>query len=214
MAELEYESQGDLIGFMRMEPATFHELLMRLSPRLTTADTNWRMALEPDLKLAVALCYLVTGNIYRDLAYAFCLPHNSISKFLIDVCQAIVSKYGDEVVKMPNDEEEWCVIIDKFSARWNFPKTIGAIDGNHFTLKAPAKSCTVYHNYKGFISIILLDLVDGDCKFLWVDVGPTGPRQTVRCSTSQSSRTSWRMGPLAFHILYHFPVLTQPSHTS
>ena len=35
MAELEHESQGDFIGFMRMEPVMFHELLMRLTPRHT-----------------------------------------------------------------------------------------------------------------------------------------------------------------------------------
>ena len=106
MAELERESQGDFNSFMRMEPAMFHELLMRLTPRLTKAETNWRKALEPGLKLAVTLRYFATGSSYRELAYAFRVPHNTISTFLIDVCHAIVSEYGDEVVKMPNDEEE------------------------------------------------------------------------------------------------------------
>ena len=91
--------------------------------------------------------------------------------YLTEVCQAIIREYGDEVVKMLSDEEEWRVVIDKFNTRWNFPNTIGAIDGKHITLKAPPKSGTVYHNYKGFFSIILLALVDADYMFLWVDVG-------------------------------------------
>ena len=117
-------------------------------------------------------------------------------------------------MKMPNDEEEWRVVIDKFYTRWNFPNTIGAIDGKHIALKAPAKSGTIYHNYKGFFSIILLALMDADYKFLWVDMGPTGLRQTVPSITSHSSRKSWRTGPLAFHLPHHLPVTTQPSHTS
>jgi hypothetical protein len=185
MAELERESRGDFIGFMRMEPAMFHELLMRLTPRLTKADTNWRKALEPGLKLAVTLRYFATGSSYRELAYAFRVPHNTISTFLIDVCHAIVSEYGDEVVKVPDDEEEWRVVIDKFNTRWNFPNTIGAIDGKHIALKAPPNSGTVYHNYKGFFSIILLALVDADYKFLWVDVGANG--STSDCAVFNQS---------------------------
>ena len=55
MAKREHESWGDFIGFMRMEPAMFHELLMRLTQRLNKVDTNWWKALEPDLKSAVTL---------------------------------------------------------------------------------------------------------------------------------------------------------------
>ena len=80
----------------------FHELLMRLTPKLTKAENNWRKALQPGLKLAIMLRYLATGSSYRDLANAFRVPHNSISTFLTDVCRAIVSDYGDEVVKMQN----------------------------------------------------------------------------------------------------------------
>ena len=69
MAELERESLGDFICFMRMEPAMFHELLMRLTLRLTKADTNWQKVLEPGLKQAVTLRFFATANSFRDLAY-------------------------------------------------------------------------------------------------------------------------------------------------
>ena len=43
----------------------FNELLMRLYARLTKANTNWRKVLEPGLKLAVTLRYLVTAAATR-----------------------------------------------------------------------------------------------------------------------------------------------------
>ena len=64
-----------------------------------TGRRHWNLVC---LKLPLTLRYFATGSSYRDLADAFRVPHNTISTFLIDVCQSIVSEYGDEVVKMPN----------------------------------------------------------------------------------------------------------------
>lgn len=51
MSELEIESQGDFINYMRM-------------------DTNYRRALEPGLKLVLTLRYMVNGKSY----HSFLLP--------------------------------------------------------------------------------------------------------------------------------------------
>ena len=35
MEELQRESQGDFVSFLRIDPAMFHELLVRVGPRIT-----------------------------------------------------------------------------------------------------------------------------------------------------------------------------------
>jgi len=40
--------------------------------------------------------------------------------------------------------------------------------------RKPAKSGSLYYNYKSFLSVVLMALVDGDYKFLWVDISGYG----------------------------------------
>ena len=57
---------------------------------------------------------------------------------------------------------------------WQFPNCLGAINGKHVNLRAPPKSSTLFHNYKGFFSILLVAFVDADYKFIYIDVGDYG----------------------------------------
>ena len=68
----------------------------------------------------------------------------------------------------------------EFRIRWNVLHALGALDGKHVALKKPKNSGALYHNYKGFFSIVMLALVDGQYKFRWVDAGTAGS-----CSDAQ-----------------------------
>ena len=68
------------------------------------------------------------------------------------------------------DPEDWKKIEERFRNRWNFPHAVSAQDGKHIAVKNPKKSGSEYFNYKGYISVVLLALVDADHKFLWVNV--------------------------------------------
>ena len=174
MVELENENPAYFINFMRMEPAMFRELRDRLAPRITKQDTNFRPALEPGLKLACTLRYLATGEAYTSIRWQFRVPHNTLSLIVKEVCQAIIDEFAEEMVSTPRTPDQWKEVANKFGQRWNFHHTLGALDGKHIAIQKPAKSGSLYYNYKQFFSIILLALVDVDYRFLWVDCGSSG----------------------------------------
>lgn len=70
--------------------------------------------------------------------------------------------------------EDWLRIEKEFAARWNFPNCCGALDGKHIMITAPAKSGTLYYNYKCYFSLNLMALVDANYKFTCIDVGDYG----------------------------------------
>ena len=107
MKELHAEDVSAFTNFILIEPHDFHELLTRIAPRITKRDTNYRKSLEPGLKLAVTLRFLVTGNSYRTLPYVFRVAHNTIYVFIQQVCQAISDELSDEVFMCPDTPEGW-----------------------------------------------------------------------------------------------------------
>ncbi|XP_041483828.1 putative nuclease HARBI1 [Lytechinus variegatus] len=195
MTELQRECQGDFLNYMRMPPETFLELLQRITPRIEKSY-RYRQPLDPGLKLAITLRYLATGNSYKTLQYAFRVAHNTISLFIPEVCQAIISEYQDEVFSCPTTPDEWREVARTYADRWNFDHVCGALDGKHVAIRNPPGSGTIYYNYKGFYSLILLALVDGNYKFLWADVGNPGSSSDAQVFNHSPLRRGLENGTL------------------
>lgn len=104
----------------------------------------------------------------------FRLGQSTVSGIIRQVCEALVTVLRAEYLKFPSSEEEWRVVAQDYGERWNFHHCIGAIDGKHVCIDPPLKSGSLYYNYKGQYSVVLLALVDAQLRFIYVDVGTNG----------------------------------------
>lgn len=73
-----------------------------------------------------------------------------------------------------NTEESWNKIAHQFYSKWNIPNCVGAVDGKHVSVFCPKKSGSLYFNYKGTFSIVLMAVVDADYKYIMTDIGAYG----------------------------------------
>ena len=85
---------------------------------------------------------------------------STISQIIPDTCEAIYQVLKDDYLTVPSTSEEWLDIAKGFSELWNFPNCIGAIDGKHIVMRKPHHAGSMYHNYKGQESIVLMAIVD------------------------------------------------------
>ena len=139
MVELRNEDQMAFKNFMRMPSEMLDELLTRVGPKITKHNTctTYRDALDPGLKLTLTLRHLASVTKYHSRSYGWRVPHNTMSLFIPEVCEAIISEYKDEVMQCPTTPDEWRAIAYKFMERWNFSHTSGALDGKHVDIKCP-----------------------------------------------------------------------------
>ena len=165
-------------NFMRMTPEFFE--MIRLEPCLARQATNYRVPISVGEKLALTIRYLATGESYTSLSCQFRVGRSTISRFVPQVCRAIQDEFTREYLRCLTTPDEWKELETEFRIRWNVPHALGALDGKHVALEKPKNSGALYHNYKGFFSVVMLALVDGQYKFRWVDVGTAGS-----CSDAQ-----------------------------
>ena len=69
---------------------------------------------------------------------------------------------------------DWRNIARGFKNRWNLPQCVGALVGKHVVMQVPAKSRSLFFNYKKSFSIVLLALCDASYELAAVDFGEVG----------------------------------------
>ena len=126
-----------------------------LTPGLQKKTTNCIKPLSLGLKLDITLRYLVTGDSYKSLGSG-CPPPTSLSVFLPDVCKAIYDNYHETAFKCLLRQVELPSLL--WLHRW----------------QPTPHSVSLFYNYKGLYSIVILTLVDANYRFIYVDVGAYG----------------------------------------
>jgi len=161
--------RGKYQNFMRMQPELFYELLEGIRPLIEKSNT-----IAPEIRLALTLRFLATGENYPSLGFAFEVSTTAIHEIVHDTCRAINQVYRDRFIQSPTTAKGWKEVANGFSDKCNFEHTIGALDGKHIRMRKPTELASLYLNHRNFHSIVLLALADANYKFLWVDIGSEG----------------------------------------
>ena len=158
--------------FFRMSKERYNDLLRRLKEKLTFGK-NHRYPISADERLVLTLRYLAHGDAQQNLAITGRYGKSTVNQIIYHTCRAIWDTLSSEFLSFP-DKQKWKEIANDFWKYWNYPHCLGAIDGKHIAIKAPANAGSDYYNYKGFNSIVLLAVVDATYSFVMVDIGAYG----------------------------------------
>lgn len=77
-------------NFTRMSKENFDTLLNIVRPKIEKNNTYFRDAVPPEIRLAICLRYLATGDSFTSLMYLFRVSKQVISSMLPEVLKAII----------------------------------------------------------------------------------------------------------------------------
>ena len=117
---------------------------------------------------------MVTGDSQVTIATSFRISPTSIGRIINDTSEAIWITLKEKYIMAPQNENQWKVIASEFERKWNFNHCIGAIDGKHVVMQAPARSGSLFFNYKKTHSIVLMAVCNANYEFTLIDIGDTG----------------------------------------
>ena len=117
---------------------------------------------------------LAGGDDQQSLAFSHRFCRTTVNHILWKTCSAIWKALGDIYVRPPSSPDDWREISRGFEDLWNLPHCVGAIDGKHVNMKCPNNSGSLYYNYKGFFSLVLMTICDSHYNFTLVDIGDYG----------------------------------------
>jgi hypothetical protein len=95
---------------------------------------------------------------------------STISHIIAETTAAIWSTLQPLLMPSPN-EAKWKRNAERYLELWNLPNCIGAKDGKHIHMKRFRKSGSLYFNYKGYFSVVLLACTGANALFTTAHVG-------------------------------------------
>ena len=126
-------------------------------------------------RVCVCLRYLVTGDAQITIAASYRISPAFVGRVINETCGLLWKTLIEKgYLKHPSTEREWKAIVKEFEQYCNFPNCIGALDGKHVVMQAPARSGSTYFNYKKSFSIVLMAICNARYQFTLVDIGDIG----------------------------------------
>jgi hypothetical protein len=84
-------------NFTHMSKRNFYTILGIVEPMITKQNTSFRESVPAEMKLAITLRYLATGDSFMSLMYLLKVSKQFISSMLPEVLKAIIEGLQDYV---------------------------------------------------------------------------------------------------------------------
>lgn len=107
------------------------------------------------------------------LHYLYRVGKSTVSKIISETTDVIWTTLMPIALPTPT-EDTWARISQDFQEKWDFPNCVGAIDGKHVTVQCFKNSGSMFYNYKGQFSTVLMAVCDADLRFTYVSIGSAG----------------------------------------
>ena len=158
-----------------MSPTDFETLLTWVAPLITKKETKMREPITAIEGLCVTMRYLLTGDAQVTIASNYRMSPSVVGRIITETCKAIWNTLSNKgYLEAPCSENDWKKVTKEFEIKWNFPNALGAIDGKHIVMQAPARSGSAFFNYKKQHSIVIMAVCIALYKCLLVDIGDSG----------------------------------------
>lgn len=92
---------------------------------------------------------LAAGESLQSLSFSYRIGHSTACEIAAEVSLVLYQVLAPEYLKVP-DKTGWLQIAKEFDHLWDFPHCLGALDGKHVRISAPANTGSEYFNYKSY----------------------------------------------------------------
>lgn len=110
LEELRLEPR-DWMNYLRMDAATYEELLCYVEPLIKKKDTVMRGAITPHERLTATLRFVATGRTLEDMKFSVIISPQALSQIIPETCRAIISVLKDEYMKVSKLYTVLCYIF-------------------------------------------------------------------------------------------------------
>ena len=145
-------------------------LLDLVGPLIQEMDTKLRKTISAVEQIMKTMWFLASGDSQVSLCYLIRMEKESVSRIVSVTSEAIVQALPRDYMSPPETKEQWKNIAQEIGEPWQFPRVVGAIEGKHMEIAPTAKLSTLYYNYKGTFSIVLLAICSVKCNFTLVNL--------------------------------------------
>ena len=137
-------------------------------------ETTAKQPISPKERLAKCLYWLSRSDYYYTITEMTGIGLSTIQNITNEVCSVIVSNLWLKFVIFPESEDQMLWVTFEMESMWQFPGAFSGIDGCHIPIKCPHGGNAArkeYYNFKNFYSIVMMEIITANYRFLWAHVG-------------------------------------------